>query len=602
MQIRQWFLVCILCLAVPVRAKTAPDQARLEVGRLSAKVKLFRAVPLRRAAGEVVLKPAQSLTVDRLRNARFDDNEPAFRQPDAPYDPHMGDGFAPGKAPYVARGIRPFRFRYFRNEFNYGGWHNWNMIDYAASHGFSILYPYNFDPASRKHLPAGTRWLCWSWWVDWPKWMPAHGMEAGRWDQLMDRDIAAQLFAENIFQTYRPGTHPVCMVDQEYGYLPPEQLRQRSWYPSGASSEEKAAFECKYYLGYARSLIAIAETAHRQEWKEVGIYDGYSPFPRMWWGLEKADPNPDDDWAWNLFGKQVYDAYDILYTDVYCFYPSPQNVAYTLANIDLNRRMIRKAKAQKPIRPYYWTLLHGGDASYHWWANQPLTDEETRAMTAFCFFAGTDGLVLWNWSETGSHHAPPPLTRPEQGKEVGNDVMVGKGFFLKSDDEGSADFRRYEMLHIVDADKTTGNVRFQRIETPWQTGAKDIRAFRDYAYDPDKPVYTMPEKQLNAYLRPASDPVSAMVEGLALVKPFEYLLRHGKVMVDVPAQKQFAETLPIVRRVRLGRYHLLATYDPACAFGKPGRMIALQDFDGKRGLTLKLPADQETRLFLLEER
>ena len=66
------------------------------------------------------------------------------------------------------------------------------------------------------------------------------------------------------------------------------------------------------------------------------------------------------DHAWNAFGRQIYDVVDIVNNTVYCFYWSPQNVAYTLANIDSNMALVNSLPTKKPVRPYFWTLLHGG--------------------------------------------------------------------------------------------------------------------------------------------------------------------------------------------------------------------------------------------------
>ena len=64
------------------------------------------------------------------------------------------------------------------------------------------------------------------------------------------------------------------------------------------------------------------------------------------------------------------------------------------------------------------------------------------------------------------------------------------------------------------------------------------------------------------HLRAKSEPVAAMIEGMALVKPLEYTLRHGEVKIDIPARRQFKQTLPIVRRVKHGPVHIVMTYDP----------------------------------------
>ena len=78
-------------------------------------------------------------------------------------------------------------------------------------------------------------------------------------------------------------------------------------------------------------------------------------------------------------GPVHVDEIDIVNNSVYCFYWNPGNVAYTLANIDMNIKMTGN---KKPVRPYYWTLLHGGGGGWRWWKNQPIADEEKRAMIA----------------------------------------------------------------------------------------------------------------------------------------------------------------------------------------------------------------------------
>ena len=111
----------------------------------------------------------------------------------------------------------------------------------------------------------------------------------------------------------------------------------------------------------------------------------------------------------------------------------------------------------------------------------------------------------------------------------------------------------------------------------------------------------MPIEELKAHLRLKSEPVAAMIEGMALVKPLEFLLRYGEVKIDVSAREQFKKTLPIVRRVKLANVHVLITYDPQVVYGGDAREIVLENFDGHQGLTLKLSADSETRIFILKE-
>jgi hypothetical protein len=575
----QWVSAMILMGCVVAHAaEDAVQRARAELDSLAAKVKSFTVVRLP-ATGEVALSAEQSLTIESLRGVKLDDDPPVVGQPAKPYDPRMTDDFPPGKAPYMARDIQPFRFRYFNNEFNYGGWHNWGMHDYAVAHGFNILYPYNHSPADWTHAPKGTQWLKWGGFVDWPKWLKERNIPEGRYDRLPEMDVAQTLLDAGVFKPDEG--FQFLMIDLEHPLLGPDKLRQQDWYPKSASEAERQAFERKYYEGYARTYIAPVQAARRAGRKNISLY-GWQPFARAWFGVEKAQPDPATDFAWNAYGKRIYEAVDILNPSVYCFYWSPQNVAYTLANIDLNLRLVNSMPQRKPMRPYYWTLLHGGGAGWRWWSGQPLPNEEARAMTAFCFFTGCDGLVQWNWSGTGTHHAPPPL-------KEGVDAMVRTRFECRP--EGSVEattFERFDVLHVRSV--AEGLVKFQRID----------RKFPQASIEADKPTYAMPADRLLPLLRASSEPVSGVVEGLALVKPFEYLLWHGEVKVDVSAQEQFAQTLPIVRRVKLGRFHLLATYDPLCVHGGEPRQIKLPALDGQKGLMLNLPADAQTRLFVLE--
>jgi hypothetical protein len=253
---------------------------------------------------------------------------------------------------------------------------------------------------------------------------------------------------------------------------------------------------------------------------------------------------------------------------------------------------------RKPVRPYYWTLLHGGGGGWRWWQGQPLANEEKRAMIAMAFFTGIDGFDTWNWSGTGNHHVPPALTSKKNGKDYfasGADVMLKDDFDLRPEDAPAAakpePLKRYDVVHVLSVDEAKGIVRFQKI----RHGAKN------HGITDDQPVFAMPIQELKRHLRIKSEPVAAMIEGMALVKPFEYILRHGEVNIDVPARRQFKQSLPIVRRVKLGPIHILITYDPKVVYGGKPREVVLTDFDGHQGRTLQLPADDQTRIFVLRD-
>ncbi len=575
---------------------------------LRQRVPTFGAIHVPVRAGEVRLSPEQSLTVEDLRNVDLDDDPPVVGVPKEPYPTEHTDGFAPGEAPYCAAGIRPFRLRSYTAEFNYGGWHNFNLYEYAAGRGFSVIYPYVMNDTS--HLPEGTRWLRWGSFVDWHRFFQERGIAWGRFDLLADMDVVQELL--NTADVWAPAPGWISMLDLEHGGpMPPSELRRQEWYPTGGGEEERQAFESRYYRGYALTYLAPIEALRRKRWGSVGVYP--QPYGSGWFALlglaEKGlpgVPDPASHWPWLEYGRAMYEAQDVLYPDVYVYYWSAQNVAYTIARVDFDMALIRTMPERKPCRPYFWPLLHGGDAEPHWWAQQPLPNEDMRAMFVFPFFAGCDGVVLWNWSDVGNHHVAPPLWRagrttavgdkPVEGG-VGADVMLKDGFELRPEgaaaDSPPTAFRRYDVLGITEVNEGTGEVRFQRIDTSQQRGGPRL--------DPNKPTYAMQRDTLVPHLRPLSEPVAGAVEGLALVRAFEAILREGEVKVDVPALDQFAQTLPIVRRVKLGPYHVLATYDPVAVQGGAGREIVLGDFDGHEGMTLIVPADEQVRVFVVRE-
>ena len=569
-------LACLLALAAaPLFADLADDT----VAAAQAKLRTFAPVTL--PAGGAALTTEQSITAADLAAVDLDADPPTCRPPAKPYEANMADGFVGGTAPYVVPGLRPFRLRQFTAELSYTGWHNFNLFEYGLTHGFSVLAPYIMK--ERDHLPAGSTWLKWGDFCDWPAFLRDRGIAEGRWDLLADRDVAGELLASGKGWPAEPNS--IAMIDLEHGQaLSPEQLRTQPWYPK----TDGAAFEAKYYRGYLLTYTAPIEALRRAGWKQVGIYP--QPYGSGWYDLlgrwdrkQPCLPDPATHWPWQAYGRAFCDAQDVLYPDYYVYYWSRQNVAYTLARLDFDRVLVGSLAKPKPIRPYFWTLLHGGDADHHWWSNQPMPNEDARAMFALAMFGGADGAVLWNWSDVGSHHAPPPLWEKDHGCEV----MVGEDF-----EAGGGKFRRYDVLAVNSYDQATGQVGFEHIDTRRETGGK-LR-------DDQRPRYTAHRDAIVPHLRATSDAVQGVVEGLALVKLFEPLLRAGQVMVDVPAAEQFVKTLPIVRRVKLGRVNLIATYDPLCVQSDaPGRPVTLTNFDGRAGCTLALPADAQLRLYVV---
>ncbi len=559
------------------RVITAPSA---ELNGLKSRIPKFNLIQLP-DQGSVTISIDQGLSIDDLRGVTLDEKPPVLGEPATAYPEFLADDCQPGQEPYVARDIAPFRFRYFNNEFNYGGWHTAEMTDYASTHGFSILFPYARPVSGRGHLPEGTKWISWHG-INWDDLMSAQGISPGRYDQLDETQTHAQLSASGSL-AHDPSFQSK-MIDIEYGWLSPEMLQQQGWFPSSGGMAEKQALEQRYYSGYELIYRAPVEIARLAGWNNLSIY-GWEPFKNRWFGLDTANPDPSTDFAWNAFGRQIYDVVDIINPSLYCYYWSAQNVAYTLANLDLNFRFIDSTTNRKPVRPYYWNLLHGGGGGWRWWREQALTSEDVRAMTGLGFFTGIDGLVNWNWSDTGSHVVALPLS-------ADTDHVLKDGFSLTAEGSGSATtFVRYDAIHVTNV--TDGIVEFQRIEK--------LNFGENYGILPGKPTFHMTATALSSHVRPLAEPVGAVVEGLAMARVFEFFLKHGQVKSDISSQLQFQDALPIIRRIKLGPYHVVATFDPKWSEQTSTRRVMLVDFEGQDRLDLSFPADRELRIFVLKD-
>jgi hypothetical protein len=168
--------------------------------------------------------------------------------------------------------------------------------------------------------------------------------------------------------------------------------------------------------------------------------------------------------------------------------------------------------------------------------------------------------------------------------------MLGSDIAVRIDTSRTCTLRRYDALSILAID-TNGYASFQKIDKDDSAG--------NYGRRITNPLYRAPIDSLRAHLRPQAEPVAAAIEGLALVKPFEQILRHGRVCIDVPAWRQYRDTLPIVRRVRLGSINVVGSYDPSVVYGRQPRQITLGNFDGIPGLNVAIPCDAQMRIFVL---
>jgi hypothetical protein len=380
------------------------------------------------------------------------------------------------------------------------------------------------------------------------------------------------------------------MVDLEFGgLLPLEDLRRQPWYPAGSNAACRAAFERRYFDGYALAYSEPGRAAHRDGWKTVSVY-AWQSFRQTWYGLD-ARIRLDLDIPWvHHFIDSIYDAYDILHLDGYCYEWSARNVMFALLTTDEGRAYALSRPTRKPVRLYFSTVILNKPECGPWLRVQPLPNEEVRAIVALQFLAGADGIIQWCFAGNSDHTRAPDLQQFANRPHATNIVQVGSAFQAADMKSGRQEFKRYDFLRVLNVDTNTGVAHFYRIRP--DTRIEDQPPGHE-------PVCLLPCDDLAGTLRPISEPVSAYVEGLALIRPLEYTLRHGEPKQDMDMRRAWKEILPIVRRVKLGDLHIVASYDPAVVHGGTPRSVELRDFDGRKGLTLHIPADEQLRLFVL---
>ncbi len=609
------FLILAVTFGSLAVARGADDRVALanaEIESLKRRVPAFKVIDLPVTGGTLSLHPNQSVTIDDLRGVQLDNDPPRLRNRTRPYPPGLADPFPPGEAPYIAKDIEPFRFRHFNCEFNYTGGFTYEMVDYASAHGFNIVVPSRRTGREIAHLPDATRWLRAAGFINWLKWLPDHGIDDLQYQMAKGMNLVDILLENRIFKR-RPASTLIyeradqLMIDLEHPILPLEALREKPWYPTDAPPAAQRRFERDYVRGYGETFLASVRAARKEGWKQIGLYP-WAPHTSMWHGLAKPHDTPQRRLEWEVYGRELMSEIDVLHPSVYCFYWKPQNVAFTLEMIDRNMAFLETHGVSKPLRPYYWTLLHGGGGkAWAWWAIMPIANEEARAMFAMGFFTGFDGFDCWNWSGNESPHRAHSLdaewfakarARWENENFNALDEMLDKELELRPDGAAPGTppqtLRRYDVIHILSVDESADTVRFQKVRP-------EVGPRKHWGVTDQFPTFVISRNRLRSYLRVRSDPVAAMIEGMAMVKPIEYILRHGEVKIDVSAAEQFLKRLPIVRRVKLGKVHVVITYDPGVVYGGSPRQIELEDFDGRAGLTLRLPADDKTRIFVLQD-
>ena len=216
-------------------------------------------------------------------------------------------------------------------------------------------------------------------------------------------------------------------------------------------------------------------------------------------------------------------------------------------------------------------------------------------MIATSLFAGIDGIVVWNWSGTANHHLPDVYSF--NGKQQLKDVMVARSFRMAIPGDNVEPeyevFQRYDGLHVLDYNPRNDVIQFKKVHPK----------LKSHGNTNEFPTFSARLRDISRFLRPRSEPIAAVVEGLALVKPVEYTLRTGKPIIDVSAKRQFSKRLPIIRRVKNGQYHVVITYNPAAVYRRDNETeyVELTGIGREQLRKIAFPADRKTRIFVLKE-
>ena len=567
--------LAVLTISQVFLADTVSAQVDNEIQAALKQFPNLKLVSIKEVTGRVHILKSHGLISNDLNGISLQDYPPVLRRKLQP------DRDQP--KPYEAKGIGPFRLNHFNCQFNYGGRYNYQMQDYAATHGFNSIYPFRRTTSQISALPTGTKIAQWKGIAKYrDKWWQDHSLPKARYDLLNGDHFwspADKKFkGKNIKQT------DLLMLDMEHALpLEIEKLKKQKWYPKTNQKE----FSQRYYSGYAQSLTSTIQAYRNHGYKAVSIY-GWSPQIRSWFPMLADKPLNRD--FWEAYGKYVCDSVDVIHNSVYCPYADSKNVAFVLASIDENVRRVQELDNPKPVRPYFWPLISGGGShGFRWEKEVPHLNEDQEAMTAMAFFLGIDGLVIWNWSGKSSHHVAS--TQTFMGEPSKRTLMVSKSFRI-DDSAGQAHlFSRYDYLHALDIQD--GAIKFQKILPHMKKN--------NYGISPEQPIFHTKYDLLTPFLRPRSEPVAAIVRAMALIKPFELSIRNGTPQQDFNLREAFRKNHPLYRRVKNGNYHLVITYNPHTIRSGVESNIILENFDGNQGLDLVFPADQHPRIYILSD-
>lgn len=596
------------------------DEGLCEIASLGRLKETFKPICLEALESGDVINGASALQVSDLRGKSLDLDPPTYRDAAPTYAANRTDTFAPtdvfcaSSAPYVPQGILPFAMRYFENTFEFGGWHANRMADCMASLGFrrirAVSEPHR--TTAKDVLPEQTTWQR-ILGDPWPNVMSALGLPwttelipgspstaFNRFDllgTLNEEALLSQLHAS--WQTLAH-TEPYygVMVDLEKHVFQTEaELRQAPWFQFAKGSRNDDELVRDYFRGVQRYFTIPAAVLKELGVKDVSLY-GQQPFNRTWTG-SNAEPDPADSVErYAYFALPMYEAFDTFNISLYNFYRVSQNTAYTLANSDANILfrdwLAALGLAPKAIRPYFWNQYHGGGGGDRWWKLLPIASEEMAAQTFFQLMNQIDGITLWNSAGATNPHVVSSVV-PRSETNYGGVYVVGAPFPFTKVASGSDDrtaIKRYDVISVVS--KAGAYVYFKFVDTAMRSGS---------GIPPTASLYRAREADMAPSLISRSEGVSGVVEGLALGKPIEFVLRNGAKVVTTTSYQQFMHDLPITRRIDYGRYSVVGAYSPKSLYGDshPVQETASISFDTASGeKRIDVVADKDLRFYVFD--
>ncbi|MCB0319625.1 MAG: thrombospondin type 3 repeat-containing protein [Bdellovibrionales bacterium] len=572
----------------------------------------FRVVPVTGNAIQLTL--AQGYTVEYLRDKELDPSEPILLPASTPYDPQQADSFEPvsasysPNAPYVADNIRPFDLDYFDIETSMNQGQYLRERDYLSQHGVKFIHGYKAEHS--EHLSDSTRTVSFrgSYWnhspgTGFPTFFNELGLPNGRYDLLETVD-AENLILPKLIDLYgwHGSTH--FMIDYEEGstyYSLAVMQAKDLLYQSLPTESAKAEYADRYFRGLALAHVLNLRGARMGranldsaiDGDQIGVYGmAGSPVPRTYWGLEKLKIDPESDYGWNSYRKEVYRHVDVIHPSVYPLYGSgdaPSKFpAYALGNVEVNIEYMSYAEEalnvpKRKVVPYIAPVYHGAGPGVRWFRELPVSRPETVGMIPALFFLPIDGIHLWGWGSKLATHTTPLV--PGAFAILRDSISLSTPI---SGGPGVARVNAGDAIYVKASNVAASTLDIQIVDKK-QLGPGVLEG---------DPVYRVSSRVVHP--RVPSEFGANVVEALALVRPIEACLRNGEKISDFSSQLDFVTKDPIVRRVQCGDYHIIFSYDPM--IGSRESQLAFRTRTLRiGGVSVEVPANGEPRVFVVKE-